>query len=503
MRSIDPKQKLFEPRIPPFNIQAEQALLGAILLNNDAFERVADVLGADHFYDPLHARIFATIQEMIRGGSLAVTPVTLRTYFEHEEPIGKPPNSVTVPEYLWRLAQSATSIINAPEYAKTVKELWIRRQIIAIGEDAVNLAYETPVEVPVPDQISETEGRLFALGQLGAADAHDYPIEKAVESTLDTIEAAFNRGEKLSGLPTGFKSLDQDLGGLSPGDLIILAGRPSMGKSALAAQIGFQVAEYLYRRTQEAPECAEANGEVLFASLEMSAEQLMMRQLAVKLGIPVNRQRLGDISQNEFERIIREGERMRAEVPFHIDSTGAISLPQLVARARRRARLHNLRLLIVDYLQLMSSGDLGRNDNRVTEITRITTGLKAAAKELRIPIIALSQLSRQVETREDKRPQLSDLRESGSIEQDADIVLFVFREEYYIARAKPPENNEEKFAEWMAKMDACEDVGEVIRGKHRHGSVGVTEMRFEGEFTRFSTIDDYNERKKRMRGGLA
>ena len=458
-------------RQTPHNIEAEQALLGAILINNAAYERFADQLEAAHFFDPLHGRIFAATAKLIANGR-QVTPVTLKGMFEGER-IG----SLSVAQYLGRLAAQATSVINARDYARTIREFALRRDLILIGEDMVNLAYDGTAEASPTEQIEVAEKRLFQLGEHGSAIAYDVEIAGALAGAVDMIAAAYQRDGGLAGLPTGFAALDHQLGGLAPSDLIILAGRPSMGKTALATNIAFSVAGLL----------ADQGGEVSFYSLEMSPEQLVMRQLAQQVGIPSERMRRGAISEAEFARIA-DGARALAKLPLHIDATGGLTIPQLMTRARRRKRLKDTRLILVDYLQLMTSGSTFR-DNKVAEVTAISNALKALAKELGVPVIALSQLSRQVENREDKRPQLSDLRESGSIEQDADIVLFVFREEYYLKRAEPPETKPEAHAAWRNQLEMAQGLAEVIVGKHRHGPVGTVKLAFSEAFTRFADLD--------------
>jgi replicative DNA helicase len=461
-------------RIPPQSIEAEQALLGACLLNNEALDRIGDAVDPHHFFDPLHGRIFETLRDVVAGGRSA-TPVTLKPFFENEKPIG----GITVPQYLGRLVTHATSVINARDYARTVRDAYERRQLILIGEEMVGVAYEAVSDFTPQQQIEEAEARLYALSQNKATTAHDWTADTGISSTIDMIAAAYTRDSGLSGISTGFPALDKDLGGLAPSDLIILAGRPAMGKSALAANIAMNVA----RAQVQAFETGGGEpGEVSFYSLEMSAEQLLMRQLASDTGISSIRMREGRISEDEFRRITQAGEAIQ-RFPLHIDTSGALTIHQLMARARRRKRMHKTRLIVVDYLQLMASGE--RGENRVQEVTKITTGLKAMAKELDVPVIALSQLSRQVENREDKRPQLADLRESGSIEQDADIVLFVYREEYYVSRREPPAEKYEAHMTWESEMEACRGRAEVIRGKHRHGSTGITYLSFNGPLTRF------------------
>ncbi len=470
-------------RQPPHNIDAEQALLGAILVNNEALDRVAGFLHPEHFYDPLHAQIFETAGKLIQAGKPA-TPITLRTYFETAERIDE---TLTVPQYLARLAVNATTIINATEYGRTVYDLAVRRQLITIGEDLVNVAYDSPVDSPPDSQIQEAEGRLYQLAESGKYGQGFVTFSKALTEAIDMASAAYQRDGHLSGLSTGLVDLDAKMGGLQPSDLIILAGRPSMGKTALVTNIAFNVAK-VYQESREADGTVKAanGGKVGFFSLEMSAEQLAARILSEQSEIPSEKIRRGMISEDDFRRLVQVSQEMSV-APLFIDATGGITVAQLAARARKLKRQHGLQLLIVDYLQLLSGSSKSASASRVQEITEITTGLKALAKELNVPIIALSQLSRAVEQREDKRPQLSDLRESGSIEQDADVVMFVFREEYYVERAKPAEGSE-KFFEWQAKMEQVTGKAEVIIGKQRHGPVGTVMLSFEGQFTRFGNL---------------
>ena len=467
-------------RSAPHNIEAEQALLGAILVNNEALDRVSGFLTPEHFFDPLHAQIFDVASKIIQSGKQA-TPITLRTFFETAEPIDQ---DLTVPQYLGRLAANATTVINAQDYGRTVYDLAIRRALIVIGEDLVNVAYDSPVDTPPDDQIEETENALYALAESGKYGQGFTNFGGALHDAIKLANAAYQRAGGLSGISCGLKDLDNKMGGLQSSDLIILAGRPSMGKTALATNIAFNVAN-AYKAEQQPDGSIKAvdGGIVGFFSLEMSAEQLATRILAEQAEVSSEKIRRGMIDEEEFKRLVHVSQRLN-QIPLYIDQTGGITIAQLSARARKLKRQFGLDLLIVDYLQLLA-GSAKHSGNRVQEITEITTGLKALAKELEVPIIALSQLSRQVEQREDKRPQLSDLRESGSIEQDADVVMFVFREEYYIERTKPPENEPEAFLKWQENMSRVCGTGEVIIGKQRHGPVGTVLLGFEGQFTRF------------------
>ena len=474
-------------RAAPHNIEAEQALLGAILVNNDSLERVSHFLETHHFFDPLHGQIFEIVSKLIGSGKQA-TPVTLRTFFENAAPIDA---TTTVPQYLGRLAAQATTIINAYDYGRTIYDLAVRRQLIVIGEDMVNQAYDSPIDFEPVQQIEDAENRLFSLAESGKYGQGFLGFNKALTQAIEMANNAFKRDGGLSGISTGLRDLDGKMGGLQSSDLIVLAGRPSMGKTALVTNIAFNVAKarmrsWEERRDLEKDDPSHDGGVVGFFSLEMSAEQLATRILSEQASIQSEKIRRGMIDEAEFKRLV-EASQMMAAAPLFIDQTGGITIAQLSARARKLKRQNGLGLLIVDYLQLLSGSGRSSQANRVQEITEITTGLKALAKELTVPIIALSQLSRQVEQREDKRPQLSDLRESGSIEQDADVVMFVFREEYYVERSKPAEGTAE-FQEWMAKMQQVSGKAEVIIGKQRHGPVGTVQLAFDGNVTRFSDL---------------
>ena len=395
-----------------------------------------------------------------------------------------------MPVYLGRLAVNATTIINARDYGRTIHDLYTRRQLIVIGEDVVNKAYDSPVDFSPKEQIEEVETRLFSLAETDKYGQGFLAFNHALTTAIEMAGNAYKRDGHLSGIATRFTGLDGKMGGLQSSDLIVLAGRPSMGKTALATNIAFNVAraraQSLAQATDMPPEDPRHDGAVVgFFSLEMSAEQLATRILSEQAGIPSEKIRRGMIDEPEFKRLVEVSQEMAA-IPLFIDQTGGLSIAQLSARARKLKRQQGLGLVIVDYLQLMT-GTSNKSDNRVQEVSQITTGLKALAKELNIPVIALSQLSRAVENREDKRPQLADLRESGSIEQDADIVMFVFREEYYLERLKPQEGTIE-FQDWMAKMQLVSGRAEVIIGKQRHGPIGTVQLQFDGNVTRFSDL---------------
>ena len=470
-------------RTAPHNIEAEQALLGAILVNNEAFYRVSDFLEPRHFFEPIHQNIYQISRDLIRAGKIA-TPVTLKTFLDANIDIG----GLNVSQYLARLAAEATTIINAEDYGHTIYDLSVRRDLIQVGEDMVNLAYDAPVDFAPRSQIEDAERRLYELAETGRYDGGFQRFAQALTTAVDMAAHAYQRDGKLSGLATGLSDLDRMMGGLQPSDLIILAGRPGMGKSSLATNIGYNIAKAWHGEVRADGHQVTVNGGIVgFFSLEMSAEQLATRIIAEQTGIPSNQIRRGGITEADFERIKDHSIELQS-LPFYVDETGGLSVAQLAARARRLKRQRGLDLLIIDYLQLLQGSTRRSSENRVQEITEITTKLKALAKELNVPILALSQLSRQVESRDDKRPQLSDLRESGSIEQDADVVMFVFREEYYHQMRKPLESNREKFAEWLAEADKVHGRAEVILGKQRHGPTGTVELQFEGPITKFSSL---------------
>lgn len=467
-------------RVAPHNLEAEMALLGAMMINNDAYYRVSDFLNPPHFHIEAHRRIYEVACQLIRAGKIA-TPITMKTFLQDLE-LGE----MTSAQYMARLAAEATTIINAEHYGRAIYDLAIRRELIAVGSDMVNLAFDAPVDAAPRDQIEEAERKLYALAETGRYDGGFMPFGSALTEAIDMAAAAFKRAGKLSGISSGLTDLDQKLGGLQRSDLIILAGRPAMGKTSLVTNIAFNVAKAWKAERRPDGTMESVNGGVVgFFSLEMSAEQLANRIIAEQSGVASYKIRRGDLQEDDFIRISDAAREMQS-LPLYIDQTGGISIAQLTARARRLKRQRGLDLLIVDYLQLLT-GSSKKGENRVQEMTEITTGMKALAKELQVPIIALSQLSRQVESRDDKRPQLSDLRESGSIEQDADVVMFVYRDEYYLKMKEPKPGSQEHF-EWQAKMDDAHGKAEVILGKQRHGPTGTVQLAFEAEITRFSNL---------------
>jgi replicative DNA helicase len=465
----------------PHSIEAEQQLLGAILTNNDLFDRVASIVRADHFYDPVHARIFETASARIAKNSLA-SPVTLKAFMEDDAGLAE----LGGPAYLVRLAGAAISSFAVRDYAEMIYDLAIRRELITVGNDIAAKAARIDVDSEPKEQIVDAEQKLYALAEQGQTEQGFQSFLTAVTNAVKVANAAYQREGGLAGVSTGLVDMDKKLGGLHRSDLLILAGRPSMGKTSLATNVAFNIARaYKKGITASGEEGAIDGGVVGFFSLEMSAEQLATRILSEVAEIPSNQIRRGNFTESEFRRIVDAAKELEA-APLFIDDTPALPISQLAARARRLKRTHGLDALFIDYLQLVRG--TGRSENRVNEISEITMGLKAIAKELDIPVIALSQLSRQVENREDKRPQLSDLRESGSIEQDADVVMFVFREEYYKEREKPGDHELDKMGIWQEEMERLHGKAEVVIGKQRHGPIGTVELSFEGQFTRFGNL---------------
>jgi replicative DNA helicase len=412
------------------------------------------------------------------------TPVTLKTFVPAETDLGA---GITVGQYLARLAAEATTIINAHDYGRTIYELAQRRDLIGIGTDMVNVAFDAPVDFAPRAQIEDAERRLYELAETGRYDGGFQRFAQALTIAVDMAAKAFQRDGKLSGIATGLRDLDIKMGGLQPSDLIIIAGRPGMGKTALATNIAYNIAKAHRAEVQADGTMKSVNGGIVgFFSCEMSAEQLATRILAEQTSIASSSIRRGGITEADFEKIRNYSIELQS-LPLYVDETGGLSISQLTARARRLKRQKGLDLVVVDYIQLLQGSGKRGNDNRVQEVTEITTSLKALAKELNVPVIALSQLSRQVESRDDKRPQLSDLRESGSIEQDADVVMFVFREEYYLAN-KEPRIGTPEYEKWQLDMSLVHGKAEVIIGKQRHGPTGTVELSFEGQFTRFSDL---------------
>jgi len=491
MNSINPPEAagLFGQslRLPPQNLEAEQALLGALLSNNRAFERVSEFLQPDHFVDPIHGRIYTAIRRRVEQNALADV-VTLKTEFEHNGVL----EEVGGTAYLVQLVAATVGIINAGEYGKLIHDCFLRRQLIDVGETIVNRAFGAEPELDATQQIESAEQGLFDLAAGGGAEGGAVSFDRALAQAVETAAKAKASGGGVSGLPTGLRDVDARLGGLHGSDLLILAGRPGMGKTALATKIAFGGAKAILDRT---PPGEVPRGSVAIFSLEMAAEQLANRLLAEESRISGDRIRRGEVSQDEFDRFY-EASRTLATLPIVIDDTPAINMSALRTRCRRLQRTRGLDFVVVDYLQLMRPAPGTRTDSRVLEISMITQGLKALAKELHVPVMALSQLSRAVEQREDKRPQLSDLRESGSIEQDADAVMFVYRDDYYLKQREPKESafdNMEKFTaahdRWKMDMERAHNRAELYIAKQRHGPTGKIDLYFEAEYTRFGNLD--------------
>jgi replicative DNA helicase len=478
-------------RTPPHNFEAEMALLGAMLANNRAYERVSEYLRAEHFADARHQRIFEACARLVERGQLA-NSVTLKAFFEQDRAL----DEIGGTKYLARLEGSAISIINANEYGRTIHDLYLRRQLIDLGGEVVNRAFDVSVDESAVQQIEEAERDLYDLATTGQFEGGFVSLTDAMTQAIASAEAAFKRSSHVTGVTTGLVDLDRKLGGLHPSDLVILAGRPSMGKTALATNIAFNAAKAYREEPDELGNTRVAEGaKVAFFSLEMSAEQLANRILAEQTEISSDRIRRGEVSRQDFPRFLEAVQEL-VRLPLFIDDTPALSVAAMRTRARRLKRQHGLGLIVVDYLQLLQTGGVSRSDNRVQEVSEITRGLKALAKELNVPVLALSQLSRAVEQREDKRPQLADLRESGSIEQDADVVMFIFREEYYHERAEPkqrPDESVEKFDDrnrkWQERGEKIHNVAEVHIAKQRHGPIGNVPLQFEGALTRFGNLE--------------
>jgi replicative DNA helicase len=486
LRAPDPEP----PRIPPYNTDAEQALLGAALINNAAYFRVSEFLQAEHFGNAVHGRIFAAIGKLIERGQIA-NPVTLKNLFDQDGAL----TEIGGAQYLARLASSAVTIINSEDYGRTIYDLYLRRQLITLGEDVVNDAFRQDLDDPASEQIERAERILFDLATAGQVEGGFRTFGAALTSAISNAEAAFKRSGKTVGVATGFFDLDQKLGGLHPSDLVILAGRTAMGKTALATNIAFNAAKtYKPMRAPDGRTIAEDGAVVGFFSLEMSAEQLATRILAEETGVSSDRIRRGDISRGDFDKFVRASQLLAAMRLF-IDDTPALTISALRTRSRRLMRQQGLGLIIVDYLQLLRPSSQVRTiENRVQEVSDITRGLKALAKELNVPVLALSQLSRAVELREDKRPMLADLRESGSIEQDADVVMFIFREEYYKSREptrgsdEPDEKFNKRYEDWQEEFRKVHGMGEIIIAKQRHGPVGTVKLRFDAQTTKFEDL---------------
>ena len=451
----------------PNNIEAEQAVIGSILVTNEIFDEISVIVSNINFYDPMHQKIFNAIENLIYKGMLA-NPITLKNYFEDEK------DDLNIPEYLVKITKFSTSARQAIEYSKIIYDMFVRRELIKISEQTIDTAKLNDLDTNGQNIIENSERLLFDLAEKGSFNSSLVKFDDAMKQTIEMASAAYKNEGGIVGVPTGLRDLDDKLGGLHQSDLIIIAGRPSMGKTSLATNIAFHAANNIQDSGRKSS--------VAFFSLEMSSEQLSTRILSEQAQISSNDIRRGRISNEQFDQFLETSKNI-AELPLFIDETPAISIAAMSNRARRIKRLYGLDLIVVDYIQLMR-GAFNNKDGRVQEISQITQGLKAIAKELGVPVVALSQLSRQVEQRDDHKPQLADLRESGSIEQDADVVMFVYRESYYLMRKKPREATVEH-AEWQAKMNEVAHLAEIIIGKQRHGPIGNISLEFEERFTKF------------------
>jgi replicative DNA helicase len=464
-----------EIRVLPHNIEAEQSLLGALLLNNDYFENISEFLLPQHFSTPINGKIYEAIYKLISQG-LVADPITLKGYFEKHDDL----KNIGGAEYLIQLVNSVVSVSGVDDYARLIRDLYIRRQLINLGEDISRKASTFDINEQAIDQVEKAEARLYDISSADNRIGFT-SFSGALFSTMTILEAAYKSDSSISGITTGFLDIDKKTGGLSRSDLIILAGRPSMGKTALATNIAFNASIASVKK-------ADGGGKVAFYSLEMSKEQLVTRILSQECNIPSEKIRRGEIKEEDFMKLLSAAKKM-ADVPLFIDDTPALTVSSIRSRARRLKRQHGLDLIVVDYLQLLLGSVEKKHENRVQEISEITRSLKALAKEMNVPVLALSQLSRAVETRDDKRPQLSDLRESGAIEQDADVVMFVYREEYYESRREPASGTEEHL-KWHDKLTKIHNIAEIIFAKQRHGPIGTVQLYFDGNYTKFDNLSD-------------
>jgi len=459
----------------PCNIEAEQAVIGSILVSNDIYDEISPIIDSQKFFDPIHTKIYETIEKLISKGLLA-NPITLKNYFENNEGL----KELGGQEYLIKITKFSTSIKQAIDYANIVQELHVRRELIKLSESVLHQA-STNIDASISgeEMIQNTEKSLFDLAERGHFNQSFMKFENALKQTIEMAKSAYQNDEGIVGVPTGLTDLDSRLGGMHKQDLIIIAGRPSMGKTALATNIAFHAAKNIEKKGKKST--------VAFFSLEMSSEQLSTRILSEQARIRSNDIRRGKVSEKEFEKFIETSKNI-FELPLYIDETPAITIAAISNRSRRIKRLFGLELIVVDYIQLMRSGKR-METNRVQEISEITQGLKALAKELNVPVLALSQLSRAVEQRDNQKPQLSDLRESGSIEQDADVVMFVYRAAYYLER-KEPNLGSIEHAEWQQKMEEIATLAEIMIGKQRHGPTGNVQVEFEAMYTKFKDLEN-------------
>ena len=470
--------ELEAPRQLPYDVDIEQALLGAILVDNYSLERVSTTLKPEHFYDPLHQRLFDAIERMWAKGH-SVTPLTLKAMLEQDAGLAE----VGGQAYLINLARASPALPNVRDYARILADLATRRELIRIGEDIVNSAFEAPIEVSPAEQLEEAEKALYRVAERTRFGEGPLGFDVALAQAVQQAEHALARGGHISGVSSGFNDLDSLLGGLHPSDLLIVAGRPGMGKTSLATNMAFHAARLWQKDKADGAE-PKRGAPVLLFSLEMAASQLSARILSEQTEIEMRKIRTGRFTDAEWDRFVHTAQVL-GDLPLYIDDTGGISIAQIAARARRMKREKQIGLIVIDYLQLVEPSR--RAENRVQEISEVTKGLKALAKELSVPVMALSQLSRGVDNRDDKRPILSDLRESGSIEQDADVVMFVYREEYYL-QSREPEAGTSEYDDWVQKLERVHNRAEVLVEKHRHGPTNKVELFFDARFTRFSNL---------------
>jgi len=470
------------PRQLPANIDAEAAFLGAVLIDNRVIEELNTPLAPAHFFEPVHARIFERVLQLLDRKAV-VTPVTLKPYFEADEAL----RELGGPAYLARLTADGQGLLAPRVLAAQIYDLALLRELVSVGRNLVTSAMDTSESVEPMEQIEAAEAALYQVAEGAGPGNEAQSFRDATKVAITAIEKAFNSGGHVSGKTTGLSGLNARIGGLHDSDLVILAGRPGMGKTALATNIAYNTADRYMRDLADgiAPE-KSVGAPVAFFSLEMSADQLATRILAEQSGLSSESLRMGKISREDFQRLSFASQRL-AQLPLYIDDTPALTIAALRTRARRLKRRHNIGVIVVDYLQLLQGSGRGQNDNRVNEISEISRGLKSLAKELSVPVVALSQLSRAVEAREDKRPLLSDLRESGSIEQDADMVWFVFREDYYL-KTREPDMNDAKHGNWQEEMERVYGLAELIIAKQRHGATGKVRLRFEAKITKFSDL---------------
>jgi replicative DNA helicase len=477
---LDTEHSLKSSDKMPQNIEAEQSLIGSVLFDNKVLEDLPTNFATRHFFDPLHATIFDACIFLIDNGRLA-DPLTLKSYLKQDDL----QRDIDIEKYLSELREGVVSLSKAKFYAEEIRNCYVRRSLIRIGDELINKSVNPTLDVTPDQEISNTEEQLYNLAEKDQINSGPLDFKSVLASATNQINEAYNRKGKLSGIDTGFSGLNRQLGGLNKSDLLVLAGRPAMGKTALATNIGFNAAK---------SSKLEKNESILIFSLEMSAEQLAQRILAEQSTIDSHKLRSGDLNETEFSKLV-SAQNDILNLPFFIDDTPAISVGQIASRARRLKRTHGLSLIIIDYIQLIQGSKASEAQGRVQEVSNITRGLKSLAKELNVPILALSQLSRAVEQREDKRPILADLRESGSIEQDADVVMFVYREEYYLDKSEPTqrdnENQEsfnERFLKWQDRRNIAEGKAEIIISKQRHGPTGIVQVQFEAKFTRFMDL---------------